>query len=113
MRAVEGVLQDVGFLGQARGDIDRRIGDQQRFVVAGHIQHEDVRQTSFGAQAQLPVGNRSEQLAGGQAAFHQCVNFPSAYQAHRFGGCGMAVFAIDQAQPADIQVGGFGCRANA
>lgn len=41
-KEIDGVSDDVGFVIQRRGDVDRAVGDQEELVISGVIEHKDV-----------------------------------------------------------------------
>ena len=68
---VDGVLDDVALGVEVGEDVDRRVGDEQRLRVAGHVHDEDVADPPLGAQAGGRRRDLAHQLVGVQAALHQ------------------------------------------
>ena len=86
---------DVDFVLQRRRVIDGRVGDNQDLVVGRHVHDEHVAQSTSCAQASLSRDDRTEQLVGVQAAFHQELGLPLTNQLHRLGGRCVAVSGVD------------------
>ena len=53
VREIDGVLDDVDLVLQRRRDVDRRVGDDQRPIVAGHVHDEAMADPARRAQAAL------------------------------------------------------------
>ena len=68
---VDGVLDDVALGVEVGEDVDRRVGDEERLRVAGHVHDEDVADAPLGAQAGRRGGDLPHQFVGVQAALHQ------------------------------------------
>ena len=68
---IDRVLDDVALGIEVGKDVDRGIGDEQRFGIGRHVHDEDVADAPRGAQAGLREATCAHQLVGVQAALHQ------------------------------------------
>ena len=99
---VDGVLADVDFVLQRRRDIDGRVGDNQDLVIGRNVHDEHVAESTPCAQAGLSGDDRTEQLVGVQAPFHQELGLPLTNQLHGLGGRRVAVSGVDHAGVPEI-----------
>ena len=96
MREIDRVLDDVDLRVEVGGDIDRRVCDNQRVRVAGHIHDEAMADTALSADSAPLRYDRTHQLIGMEAAFHQRFRSTGANLLDSLG-CGrMAVFRVDK-----------------
>ena len=65
------IATDVSLVLQAGKDVYRRVGNEQRFVVAGHTHGEDMAEAPLSAQTAFTIGHGMQQFIAVQAAFHQ------------------------------------------
>ena len=91
MGEVDGVLHDVDLRREVRGDVDRRVGDDDDVVVPRHVHDEAVADAARSAQAGLAVEHGAHQFIGVQAALHQALGLAQSDLADRLLGGGMAV----------------------
>ena len=68
---IDGVLDDVALAIEVGKDVDRRIGDEHRIGVGGHIHDEDMADAPVGAQPADLCGHGPHDFVGMQAALHQ------------------------------------------
>ena len=80
VRHVDGVLDDVNLVFQRRGDIDRRIGNQQRTVIGRDVHQENVADAAGCPQAGGARHHFSHQFIRVQAALHQGFRITGTYQ---------------------------------
>ncbi len=71
MREIDRVLGDVAFVHQAGFDVDDAVGQHQRALHTGHVEHEGVAGAGSAAQPGLSRHRGTQQLVGVQAALHQ------------------------------------------
>ena len=95
MGQIDGILDDVDLFLERRRDIDRGVGDDQRFAVARHVHHEAVTDAPCGAQSGVAADDGAHQFVGMQAALHQRFGAAFAHQFDRPRGRGVAVGRID------------------
>ena len=103
VREVDRVLNDVDLRLQIRRDVDRRIGDDQRLVVARNVHDEAMTDAPGGAQAGIALDHGAHQLVGVQAALHQRFGSSLANQLDGFGCRILAVLSIDDLEAADVE----------
>ena len=80
MRQIDRVLHDIDLVGEARGDVDRGVGDDQRVLVAGNIHHKAMADAARRADAGLARDNGAHQLVGMEAALHQGLGLALAHE---------------------------------
>src|SRR4051794_40325920 len=103
MREVDRVLNDVDLGLQIRRDVDCRIADDQRLIVAWHVHHEAMTYAPGGPETYIALDHCAHQLIRMQAAFHQRFGAPLTYELDRFGCRIMAVLSIDDLELADVE----------
>ena len=91
MREVDRVLDDVDLGLEVGRDVHRRVGDDQRLVVAGHVHDEAMADPPRGAQPGVALDHRAHQFVGVKAALHQ--RFGPAF-AHQRDGLGRRILAV-------------------
>ena len=100
---VDGVLDDVHLLFQRRGDVDCRVGDEQRPMIGGDVHDEDVADAARGPQAVGAGDHFAHQFVGVEAAFHQGFGVAIAHQRYGNGRGIVAVLGIDDADAAEVE----------
>ncbi len=95
MCKVDRVLDDVDLVFQRRGDVDRRVGDDQRFLVRRHVHDEAMADAARGAQPAFAADDGGHQFVGVQAALHQQLAFGFANELHGLGRGRFAVRCVD------------------
>ena len=75
-------------------------------VVRGHVHDEHMTDAAARAQAGLSCHDRTEELVGVQAAFHQELGLALSNQLHRLCCRGMAVRRVDDASVAKVDAVG-------
>ena len=103
MREIDRVLDDVDFRVEIGGDIDRRVGDDQRVRVAGHVHDEAMADAALGADPALPRNDRAHQLIRMKAAFHERFRSTGAHLFDSLGGGRMAVFRVDELHAGKVE----------
>ena len=76
MAEIDRVLHDIDLVGEARRDVDRGIGDDQRVRVAGDIHHKAMADPTGGANAGLARDHGAHQFVGMKAPLHQGLGLP-------------------------------------
>ena len=84
MREIDGVLDDIDFRVEVGGNVDRGVGDYERFRVAGYVHDEAVADPALGADAAFPRDYRAHEFIGVEAALHQRLDPASGDEADRF-----------------------------
>jgi hypothetical protein len=92
---IDGVLDDVALGIEVGRDVDRGIGEEQRFGVGRHVHHKDVADASRGTQSGLRRGDFVHQLVGVEAALHQELALGLPDQLHALRRSRLAVRYID------------------
>lgn len=100
---VNRVLSDLLLVIQRGNDVDRRIGDDDGPVEAGHVQDKSVANASLGTQAGRSSHHCAHQFVGVQASLHQHLDFGFPGQSHRFVGGSMAMRRVHQFEAGDIK----------
>ena len=101
---IDGVLDDVALDIEVREDVDRGVGDEQRFGIGRHIHDEDMADAAVGAQPGGLCGHGSHQLVGVQTALHQYFALAGMDQLDGLGGGrSLAGRSIDDFEAADVQ----------
>ena len=92
MREVDRVLHDIDLVGEVGGDVDRRIGDDQRLLVAGNVHHKAVADAARRTDAGVARHNGAHQFVRMQTALHQSLGLSLAHQRDRL--CGRVVAVL-------------------
>ena len=104
MGEINGIVDDVELFAQCRADVERGIGDHQRFGIHRHIETENMRHAppcSEGGARQ----HRMQQFIGMQTALHQQLDLACSRHIGGLVGGGMAVGNIDQLEFGNVQSG--------
>ena len=105
LRQLDGVADDVCLLFQSRGDIDRRIGDDERARIGRCLQQEAMADPALGAQPRCCRNQRGHQFVGVQAPFHQGFDFTCGCQGDGLLRSGVAVRDVHNGDVGQIQPG--------
>ena len=97
-------MHDVGLGHEIREDVDRRIGDQQRLGVGGHVEHKDMAHAALCAQTVGFVHHGAHDLIGVKRAFHDGLRLSFTHQAHGGFGAVMAVGGVDDRAGRDVEI---------
>ena len=100
---IDRVLDDVDLAFEVGGDVDRRVGDDERLVVPRHVHHEAVTDSPRGSEASVPLDHRTHQLVGMKAALHQRLGSAFTHQLDRLFGGFLAVFRIDDLEVPNVE----------
>ena len=104
---------DVGLVLQRGGDVDRRIGDEQRLRIGRHVHDEHVADAPCGADAGVFVNHLAHQLIGVETALHQRIGFTGTNELHGLRRRGVAVRSVDELQRGNVEAERSGERADA
>lgn len=113
MREVDRIADYIGLVFQARIDVDRRVGDDERRRMPGDVQEIGMADAALGSQARRSRNDSTHKFVGVQRSLHQQQCFARADQFDRTRRGGMAVGYIDQAEGTDILAGVLGSRTDA
>jgi hypothetical protein len=86
MCEIDRVLDDVHLVGERRGDVDGRIGDDQGLRQRRYVHHKAMTDAPFGPQPGFPLHHGAHQLVGVEAALHERLGLAFADQAYCVGG---------------------------
>ena len=109
MPQVDRILDDVGLGHQVRCDVDRGIGDDERFGVAADAHQIGVGNTPCRSQAGVGLQDGTEQFVAVERPLHHRLDISVGRKSDGLRCGGMAVFGIDQRPFADVHTG-FLCR---
>ena len=118
MGEIDRVLDDVHLVLQGRGDVDCRIGDDERLVEGRHIHDEAMADAPVGAQPRVALHHGAHQLVGMEAALHQRLGPPFAHNLDSLRGRRVAVRDVNTFIRRDVQLkllrdpGNFRCRTD-
>ena len=107
---VDRVAHDVGLGIEVGGDVDRRVGDDERAWIAWGLHQIAVGESPRRAQAELAVQRRADELVGVQAALHQRIDLAGPGQFDRACRSCVAVPDILDLDVVEIEPGGLGDR---
>ena len=101
---VDRVLDDIALSIEIRKNIDRGIGNEQRFAIGGHVHDKDMADPPCGAQSGRSRGNAAHKLIGMQAALHQQLALALTNQFDSLCRCRLAVRHVDNLKTTNVKL---------
>ena len=101
-REIDGVLADIDFVLERRGNVDGRVGHDEDLVVGRHVHDEDVTDAAARPKPSLPRHHGAQQLVGVQAPLHEQLGLTQAHELHGLGRRCVAVRRVDQADLTEL-----------